>query len=55
MQADIDQFKQYLSHRYPGRSTTKHYMSDLAIFFDFVGAVSLKEVTVKTIYQFVQM
>ena len=37
MNAEIDKFKQYMSHRYPGSSTTKHYMSDLAIFQNFVG------------------
>jgi site-specific recombinase XerD len=55
MQAEIDQFKQYLSHRYPDRSTTKHYTSDMAIFCEFVGAISPKEVTIKTIDLFVKM
>jgi site-specific recombinase XerD len=54
MQAEIDKFKEYLSHRYPGRSTTKHYMSDLAIFCNFVGAIGPQEVTIKMIDQFVQ-
>jgi hypothetical protein len=39
MQAEIEKFKQYLSHRYPGRSTAKHYLSDLAIFCTSVGAI----------------
>jgi hypothetical protein len=55
MQAEIDQFKQYLSHRYPDRSTTKHYTSDMAIFGEFAGAISPKKVTIKTIDQFVKM
>jgi site-specific recombinase XerD len=54
MKDEIEQFKQYLSHRYPGRSTTKHYMSDLALFRQFVGEVTPKEINVKVIDQFVQ-
>ena len=54
MQAAIGKFEQYLSHRYPGRSTTKHYMSDLAIFCTSVGAIDAKDVTIQMIDQFVQ-
>jgi len=54
MKDEIDRFKQYISHRYPGRSTTKHYLSDLAIFSEFVGEGSPKEISVKVIDQFVQ-
>jgi site-specific recombinase XerD len=54
MKDEIEQFKQYISHRYPGRSTTKHYMSDLALFRQFVGEVTPKEINVKVIDQFVQ-
>jgi hypothetical protein len=36
MQAALAKFKHYLETRYPDRSTTKHYMSDLAIFSQFV-------------------
>jgi site-specific recombinase XerD len=54
MQAAIDKFEQYLSHRYPGRSTTKHYINDLAIFCTSVGAIDPKDVTIQMIDQFVQ-
>ncbi len=54
MKEEIDKFKQYLSHRYPGRSTTKHYLSDLAIFRKFVGEIRPKEINVQTIDRFVQ-
>jgi site-specific recombinase XerD len=55
MKEAIEEFKKYLSRRYPDCSTTKHYMSDLAIFCDFVGGVPPKEITVKVIDRFVQM
>jgi len=51
---EIIQFRRYLEHRYPGRSTTKHYNSDLAIFRQFVGDIAPKEITIKMIDQFVQ-
>ncbi len=54
MEVEIDNFKQYLSRRYPDRSTTKHYMSDLAIFQNFVGDVPPQEITIKKVDQFVQ-
>jgi len=53
MQVEIDDFKQYISHRYPGGSTTKHYMSDLAIFQNFVGDVPPQEINLKIVDQFV--
>jgi len=37
MNEDIRGFENYLRRRYPGRSTTKHYISDLRIFSRFVG------------------
>lgn len=54
MKDEIAQFKPYLQHRYPGRSTTKHYMSDLAIFNEFVGDVAPKLVMSQDIDRFVQ-
>jgi site-specific recombinase XerD len=51
---EIIQFKAFLQRRYPGRSTAKHYMSDLAIFKQFVGDIPPKQVAVKTIDWFVQ-
>ena len=54
MNAAMTQFKQYLQRRYPGSSTTKHYMSDLNIFSRFVGDVSPKDITPKLIDQFIQ-
>lgn len=54
MNAAMAQFKQYLQRRYPGSSTTKHYMSDLTIFSRFVGDVSPKNITPQLIDQFIQ-
>ncbi|MCP5018952.1 MAG: tyrosine-type recombinase/integrase [Ketobacter sp.] len=54
MNVAMMQFKQYLQRRYPGSSTTKHYMSDLNIFSRFVGDVSPKDITSKLIDQFIQ-
>ena len=54
MKAEIDEFNHYISHRYPGSSTTKHYMSDLAIFQNFVGDVSLQNLNIKIVDRFVQ-
>ena len=54
MKAEIDEFKRYISHRYPGSSTTKHYMSDLAIFQNFVGDMHPQEINIKIIDRFVQ-
>lgn len=54
MQEAIAQFKMHLERRYPGRSTTKHYMSDLRVFQAFVGEKSPQAITAKTIDDFVQ-
>ena len=54
MDAEIAQFKVYLTRKYPDRSTTKHYMSDLTIFQQFMGEVSPRMITAKAIAQFVQ-
>ena len=54
MKAAISGFRRYLGRRYPGRSTSKHYMSDLAIFHRFVGDVSPRAVMASTIDEFVQ-
>jgi len=54
MQDAIADFRRYLDRRYPGRSTRKHYISDLTIFQRFVGDVSPQAVTARTIDQFVQ-
>ena len=54
MRDAIAKFKCYLTRRYPDRSTTKHYMSDLAIFSQFVGNKSPREITPKLIDDFVQ-
>lgn len=54
MKEAITKFKQYLQQRYPGRSTAKHYVSDLLIFCQFVGDMRPKEITVTMIDQFVQ-
>lgn len=54
MDKAIAKFRCYLEQRYPGRSTAKHYISDLLIFRQFVGEISPKEITVKMVDQFVQ-
>lgn len=54
MQADLVKFKRYLETRYPDRSTTKHYMSDLAIFNQFVDHQSPETITSKQLDAFVQ-
>jgi site-specific recombinase XerD len=54
VQDEIDKFGQHIAYRYPGRSTIKHYMSDLAIFRQYVGDVTPREISVKVIDQFVQ-
>jgi site-specific recombinase XerD len=43
-----------LERRFPDRSTSKHYISDLSIFSRFVGDKSPREITVKMIDDFVQ-
>ena len=54
MQAQLIEFKAFLDRRYPERSTTKHYMSDLAIFSEFIGEQPLETINVQTIDKFVQ-
>jgi site-specific recombinase XerD len=54
MKTALTKFKQYLETRHPGRSTAKHYMSDLAIFSTFVGEQPLQAIGVKNIDEFVQ-
>jgi site-specific recombinase XerD len=54
MRTAIANFKAYLQRRYPDRSTTKHYLSDLNIFSQFVGGKSPREITVRTIDAFIQ-
>ncbi|MCP4542631.1 MAG: tyrosine-type recombinase/integrase [Chloroflexi bacterium] len=54
MQAEIARFERYLKQRYPGRSTSKHYMSDLTIFQQFAGDVSPQIITSKVISAFVE-
>lgn len=54
MQADLAKFNRYLETRYPDHSTTKHYMSDLAIFSQFVAHQSPETITSKQLDTFVQ-
>ena len=54
MQNKMAEFKQYLDRRYPGSSTTKHYMNDLAIFKQYIGETELVGISTKTIDKFVQ-
>jgi site-specific recombinase XerD len=54
MQAALAKFKRYLERRYPDRSTTKHYMSDLAIFSQFVDHQSPETITSQQLDAFVQ-
>ena len=54
MRSELKAFKKYVDNRYPGRSTSKHYMSALAIFNEFVGNKKLGEIRVQEIDEFVQ-
>src|SRR5262245_23945331 len=54
MNEAIKRFKGYLERRYPGRSTSKHYLSDLSLFQRFVGEISPREITAKLIDEFMQ-
>ena len=54
MRTALSKFKQYLEIRHPGRSTAKHYMSDLEIFSTFVGEQPLRAIRSKSIDEFVQ-
>lgn len=53
MQDELGRFERYVRNRYPGRSTAKHYMSDLGIFSRFVDDAPPAEVHVKQIDMFV--
>lgn len=54
MDTAIANFRGYLERRYAGRSTAKHYISDLLIFRQFVGDIHPRDVSVQTVDQFVQ-
>jgi site-specific recombinase XerD len=54
MDKAIANFRCYLERRYPGRSTAKHYISDLLIFRQFVGDVNPTEIGAKMIAEFVE-
>ncbi len=54
MQVEVARFERYLKQRYPERSTSKHYMSDLAIFQQFVGEVPPRAITSPMIGDFVE-
>jgi site-specific recombinase XerD len=54
MQVEVTRFERYLKQRYPGRSTSKHYMSDLAIFQRFAGDAPPRAITFKVIGDFVE-
>ena len=54
METAIANFRGYLERRYAGRSTAKHYISDLLIFRQFVGEKHPRDVSVQTVDQFVQ-
>ena len=54
MDKAIAEFRGYLERRYPGRSTAKHYISDLLIFRQFVGDIRPREVSAQMVDEFVQ-
>ena len=54
MKDAINRFKQYVAQRYPERSTSKHYMSDLAIFHQHIGDVQPQTITPRMISHFVE-
>ena len=54
MQNAIARFTCYLECRFPARSTSKHYSSDLKIFARFVGDKQPREIKFKTINAFVE-
>lgn len=54
MKTAIANFAAYLQRRYPNSSTSKHYLSDLRIFHQFIGEKSPREITVKIIDAFVE-
>ena len=48
-------FEQYLFRRYGDRSTPKHYLSDLRIFFSHLDSTPIREVTAQDIDAFIDM
>ena len=54
MEKEIANYHQYLKRRYPESSTSKHYVSDLGIFHQFVGARPLREISLHTIDAFIE-
>lgn len=54
MKDTIAKFKHYLMQRYPDRSTPKYYLSNLAIFSQFVGDKAPQDFNPKLIDDFVQ-
>ena len=54
MKDAIERFKHYVEQRYPDRSTSKHYMSDLVIFHQNVGDVHPKTITPRIVSEFVE-
>jgi site-specific recombinase XerD len=54
MDKAIADFRSYLERRCPGRSTAKHYISDLLIFRQFVGDIRPRKVSVQMVDEFVQ-
>jgi site-specific recombinase XerD len=54
MEKEIANYHQYLKRRYPESSTSKHYVSDLGIFRQFVGARPLREISLHTIDAFIE-
>jgi site-specific recombinase XerD len=53
MDEAIREFERYVNRRYPGRSTAKHYISDLQVFRSFVGKPA-REVTRWDVDRFVE-
>ena len=54
MQNAIARFTRYLECRFPERSTSKHYSSDLKIFARFVVDKQPRKIKFKTINAFVE-
>jgi len=54
MDTAIADFRDYLERRCTGRSTAKHYISDLLIFRQFVGDIRPREVSARMVDEFVQ-
>ena len=53
MNTAIQEFERYLSRRYPGRSTARHYVSDLRVFQRFIDKPP-RDVTRQDISRFVE-